>query len=63
MRQIESNEVMPQQERQTFSKRIQVLQSSMEILAPTDQRLAIITADRRKLVDTVVLDADFKVDG
>ena len=54
---------MPQQERQTFSKRIQLFQSGMEVLVPTDQRLPVITADRSELVDAVVLDADFKVDG
>ena len=53
---------MPQQERQTFSKRIQLLQSGVEVLVPTDQRLPVITADRSELVDAVVLDADFKVD-
>lgn len=63
MRQIESNKVMPQQERQTFSKRIQLFQSGMEVLVPADQRLPVITADRSELVDAVVLDADFKVDG
>jgi hypothetical protein len=54
---------MTQQECQAFSKCIQLLQSGMEILVPTDQRLPVITADRSKLVDTVVLDAYFKVDG
>ena len=54
---------MPQQECQPFSKRIQLLQSGVEVLVPTDQRLPVITTHRSKFVDTVVFDADFKVDG
>jgi hypothetical protein len=63
MRQIESDEVMPQQECQTFCKCIQLLQFGMEVFVPTDQRPAVVTADRSKLVNAVILDAYFKVDG
>ena len=62
MRQIERNDVVPEQERRAFGELIQLAQGCREIAAGKPAGGARIATNGGERVDARVVDADFKVD-
>ena len=61
---VEGNQVMPEQEVNTVSERVQLLQRSEQISLPVMQgRLRAVTTQGSKTVNSRITHPDLKVDG